>query len=154
DPWVTGNMQVRDLLVHNSGLPEGGGDLMLWPEPNRFTRADILAGLGHIKPKYSFRAGYAYDNLLYVVAGEVAASAGGASYEELMRSQVFVPLGLDCRVGAWKSSVADDIAQPHGHAKGRNVVISADGDEVAEITSAAAGGIQIGRASCRERGQC
>src|SRR5690606_2050767 len=32
DPWVTQNMQVRDLLVHNSGLPEGGGDLMLWPE--------------------------------------------------------------------------------------------------------------------------
>ena len=142
DPWVTRNMQVRDLLVHNSGLPEGGGDLMLWPEPNRFTRADILAGLGHIKPRYSFRAGYAYDNLLYVVAGEVAAAAGGASYEELMRSQVFVPLGLDCRVGAWKSSIDDDIAQPHAQAKGRNVVTSADGDEVAEITSAAAGGIR------------
>ncbi len=142
DPWVTRNMQVQDLLVHNSGLPEGGGDLMLWPEPNRFTRADILAGLGHIKPKYSFRAGYAYDNLLYVVAGEVAAAAGGASYEALMRSQVFVPLGLDCRVGAWKSSAEDDIAQPHGHAKGHNIVVGADGAVVAEITSAAAGGIR------------
>ncbi len=142
DPWVTRNMQVRDLLVHNSGLPEGGGDLMLWPEPNLFTRSDILAGLGHIKPKYSFRAGYAYDNLLYVVAGEVAAAAGGASYEELMRSEVFVPLGLGCRVGAWKSAADDDVAQPHAHDSGRNFVVGADGDKVSEITSAAAGGIR------------
>ncbi|HET9032491.1 MAG TPA: serine hydrolase [Dokdonella sp.] len=141
-PWVTQNMQVRDLLVHNSGLPEGGGDLMLWPEPNQFARADILAGLGHIKPKYSFRAGYAYDNLLYVVAGEVAAAAGGASYEELMRTEVFAPLGLNCRVGAWKAAASDDIAQPHGHDQGRNIVVGADGEAVAEITSAAAGGIR------------
>jgi CubicO group peptidase (beta-lactamase class C family) len=142
DPWVTRNMQVRDLLVHNSGLPEGGGDLMLWPEPNAFTRADILAGLAHIKPAYSFRAGYAYDNLLYVVAGEVAAAAGGASYEELMRREVFVPLGLGCRVGSWRSAPADDVAQPHRRTGDRNVVIGGDGEVVPEITSAAAGGVR------------
>ena len=142
DPWVTRNMQVRDLLVHNSGLPEGGGDLMLWPEPNAFTRADILAGLAHIKPAYSFRAGYAYDNLLYVVAGEVAAAAGGATYEQLMRREVFEPLGLACRVGSWRGAPADDIAQPHMRAGKGNVVIGGDGELVPEITSAAAGGVR------------
>ena len=144
DPWVTRNMQVRDLLVHNSGLPEGGGDLMLWPEPNAFTRADILAGLAHIRPAYSFRSGYAYDNLLYVVAGEVAAAAGGASYEALVRRELFEPLGLACRVGSWRSRDGDDIAQPHMRKDGRNVVLGADGDTVPEITSAAAGGIRCG----------
>ncbi|RYZ69334.1 MAG: class A beta-lactamase-related serine hydrolase, partial [Lysobacteraceae bacterium] len=99
DPWVSREMQVKDLLVHNSGLPEGGGDLMLWPEPNHFTRADIIAGLAHIKPAYSFRSGYAYDNLLYVVAGEVAAAAGGVPYEVLVEREIFQPLGLQrCRV--------------------------------------------------------
>ena len=142
DPWVTRNMQVRDLLVHNSGLPEGGGDLMLWPEPNAFTRADILAGLAHIKPAYGFRAGYAYDNLLYVVAGEVAAAVGAASYEEMVRREVFEPLGLGCRVGSWRSAAGDDVAQPHMRKDGRNVVLGADGERVPEITSAAAGGIR------------
>jgi CubicO group peptidase (beta-lactamase class C family) len=142
DPWVTRNMQVRDLLVHNSGLPEGGGDLMLWPEPNRFTRADILAGLAHIKPKYGFRAGYAYDNLLYVVAGEVAAAAGGASYEELVRREVFEPLGLDCKVGRWRRSQGDNLAQPHDRIDGRNRVVKVDGETIPELTSAAAGGIR------------
>src|SRR6185437_11033179 len=70
DPWVTQNMQVGDLLVHHSGLPEGAGDLMLWPTPNHFTPADVTAGLRYLKPAYSFRAGYAYDNTLYIVAGQ------------------------------------------------------------------------------------
>src|SRR5580765_4825291 len=49
DPWVTRNMQVRDLLIHNSGLPAGAGDLMLWPDPNLFTRADVIHGLRYLK---------------------------------------------------------------------------------------------------------
>ena len=143
DPWVTQQMQVRDLLLHNSGLPEGGGDLMLWPEPNHFTRADILAGLAHIKPAYSFRSGYAYDNLLYVVAGEVAAAAGGASYETLVQREIFQPLGLSrCRVGAWQRDEVDDVAQPHARKDGRNMVVKADTANVDALVSAAAGGIR------------
>jgi CubicO group peptidase (beta-lactamase class C family) len=142
DPWVSENIEVQDLLVHNSGLPEGAGDLMLWPEPNSFTREDIIAGLAHLKPGYGFRSGYAYDNLLYVVAGEVAAAAGGAGYEELVRREVFEPLDLDCRVGEWRSGEVDNVAQPHMQVDGRNVVVRADEDLVPEITSAAAGGIR------------
>jgi CubicO group peptidase (beta-lactamase class C family) len=143
DPWVTREMQVKDLLVHNSGLPEGGGDLMLWPEPNHFTRADIISGLAHIKPVYSFRSGYAYDNLLYVVAGEVAAAAGGAPYEELMRREVFQPLGLSrCRVGEWDRDAVGNVARPHTRSAGRYVVSGDDSAAIPELVSAAAGGIR------------
>lgn len=143
DPWVTQHMLVRDLLVHNSGLPEGGGDLMLWPEPNEFTRADILAGLAHLAPAYGFRSGYAYDNTLYIVAGEVAAAAGGASYEDLVRREVFVPLGLShCRVGRFRLDEAGEVAQPHRRAGDGNVAFNTDAPTVEPISSAAAGGIR------------
>ena len=143
DPWVTAHMTVRDLLVHNSGLPEGGGDLMFWPEPNNFTRDDIVHGLQFIKPEYGFRSGYAYDNLLYVVAGQVAASAGGASYEELVRRELFQPLGLnECRVGEFRIRDAGSVAQPHYLGKSGNVVMREDGDVVPMIASAPAGGIR------------
>jgi CubicO group peptidase (beta-lactamase class C family) len=142
DPWVTQNMLVRDLLVHNSGLREGAGDLMLWPEPNAFTRSDIIAGLAWLKPQISFRSGYAYDNLMYVVAGEVAAVAGGLSYEELVRREVFQPFGLSCRVGEWRRDEVASVAQPHMRKDGHNVVINEDADVVPAITSAAAGGIR------------
>ncbi len=142
DEWVTEHIEVRDLLVHNSGLPEGAGDLMLWPEPNHFTREDIIRGLAFLAPGYGFRSGYAYDNLLYVVAGEVAAAAGAASYEELMRREVFEPLGLDCRVGSWRSDEVANVAQPHVRHDGVNVPVRTDGPVVPAITSAAAGGIR------------
>ena len=143
DPWVTAHMTVSDLLIHNSGLPEGGGDLMLWPEPNLFTRDDIVRGLRHIKPAYGFRSGYAYDNLLYVVAGQVAAAAGGASYEELLRRELFEPLALDgCRVGDFALADAGNVAQPHGRDGGRNVAMRRDAAIVPAIASAPAGGIR------------
>ena len=143
DPWVTTNMTVSDLLVHNSGLPEGGGDLMLWPEPNLFSRDDIVHGLRHIKPAYGFRAGYAYDNLLYVVAGQVAAAAGGASYETLVRHELFEPLGLDgCRVGEFSLADAGSVAQPHTRSGTGNVLTRRDPDLVPAIASAPAGGIR------------
>ena len=145
DPWVTQHMTVSDLLVHNSGLPEGGGDLMLWPEPNKFSRDDIVHGLRHIKPAYGFRAGYAYDNLLYVVAGQVAAAAGGASYEELVRRELFEPLGLDgCRVGEFSLAGAGSVAQPHTRVGDRNEAMRRDGEVVPAIASAPAGGIRCG----------
>jgi CubicO group peptidase (beta-lactamase class C family) len=143
DPWVTQHMTVRDLLVHDSGLPEGGGDLMLWPEPNLFDRGDIVHGLRYIKPAYGFRAGYAYDNLLYVVAGQVAAAAGGGSYEEVVRRELFQPLGLDdCRVGEFALADAGSVAQPHMRDDGRNVPMREDPAVVPAIASAPAGGIR------------
>ena len=99
DSWVTQQMQVRDLLLHNSGLREGAGDLMFWPEPNLFTRADVIAGVAHHKPEHSFRSHYDYDNTMYVVAGEVAAAAASTTYEELVRRELFEPLQMSgCRV--------------------------------------------------------
>nr|WP_202626841.1 serine hydrolase domain-containing protein [Steroidobacter agaridevorans] len=143
DPWVTQQIQVRDLLIHNTGLREGAGDLMLWPTPNNFTRADILAGLAHLKPQQSFRSQYAYDNLMYVVAGEVAAAAGGASYEELMRREIFEPLGMTrCQVGAWDRDLVGNVAQPHMRQGDGNVPIRADGERIPVDTAAAAGGIR------------
>ncbi len=143
DPWVTAHMTVSDLLVHNSGLPEGGGDLMLWPEPNKFSRDDIVHGLQFIKPAYGFRAGYAYDNLLYVVAGHVAAAAGGTSYEELVRRELFQPLELnECRVGEFRMADAGSVAQPHYRGKLGNIAMRQDGEMVPMIASAPAGGIR------------
>jgi CubicO group peptidase (beta-lactamase class C family) len=143
DPWVTQQIQVRDLLIHNTGLREGAGDLMLWPEPNNFNRADILAGLAHLKPQQSFRSQYAYDNLMYVVAGEVAAAAGGASYEELMRREIFEPLGMTrCQVGAWDREAIGNVAQPHMRQGDSNVPIRGDGKRIPLDTAAAAGGIR------------
>jgi CubicO group peptidase (beta-lactamase class C family)/microsomal dipeptidase-like Zn-dependent dipeptidase len=143
EPWITREMRVRDLLIHNSGLREGAGDLMLWPEPNEFTRADIIAGIQHLKPVHSFRSRYDYDNLMYVVAGEVAAAAGGASYEQLLRREVFDAVGMTrCQVGEFDRDAVGNVAQPHMWEGDRNLAYNRDGPTIPEISSAAAGGVR------------
>jgi CubicO group peptidase (beta-lactamase class C family) len=143
DPWVTANMQVGDLLVHHSGLPEGAGDLMLWPDPNHFTPRDVVRGLRYLKPAYSFRAGYAYDNTLYIVAGQVAAAAGGAPYPALMRREVFQPLGMSrCQIGTWNRDQVGNVARPHILQDGRYVAEPASGSIVHPAAMDAAGGVR------------
>jgi CubicO group peptidase (beta-lactamase class C family) len=68
DPFVTHELTVRDLLVHRSGLGLGAGDLLWWP-PSTYDRKEIARRLRFIKPATSFRSAYAYDNVLYLVAG-------------------------------------------------------------------------------------
>ena len=70
DPWVTREMTIRDLLVHRSGLGLGAGDLLFVPRSN-LSRAETVRRLRNIRPATSFRSGYAYDNVLYVAAGQL-----------------------------------------------------------------------------------
>src|SRR5699024_4147235 len=146
DPWVTGHMRVGDLVAHHSGMRRYAGDLMLWPTPNQFTPADVIHGLRYIKPVYAYSSGYSYDNVLFVVAGQVAARAGGASYADLMRREVFRPLGMTrCQIGTWNRKKVGNVALPHTRRDGKNVVIDGDGipgDVIHPLTMDAAGGVR------------
>jgi CubicO group peptidase (beta-lactamase class C family) len=93
DPWVTRQITVRDLLVHRSGLGLGAGDLMFWP-PTDFTRPELVERLRYIPPATSFRSAYAYDNVLYPVAGEVIAAVSGSSWEDFVRTRILLPAGM------------------------------------------------------------
>ncbi|HST45036.1 MAG TPA: serine hydrolase [Luteimonas sp.] len=115
DPWVTREMTVRDLLTHRSGLGLGAGDLLYVPRTTR-SRADVVRALRHIAPATSFRSGYAYDNILYVVAGELTAKVSGLSWESFVRDRVFRAAGMDDSV----TDEADRFANPnraHPHAR-------------------------------------
>ncbi len=93
DPWVTRQLTVRDLLVHRSGLGLGAGDLMFWP-PTTFSRKELVERLRYIPPATSFRSAYAYDNVLYPVAGEVIAAVSGMSWEDFVRTRILEPAGM------------------------------------------------------------
>ncbi|MFT3762078.1 MAG: serine hydrolase domain-containing protein [Pseudoxanthomonas sp.] len=113
DPWVTREMTVRDLLAHRSGLGLGAGDLLFIPRSSR-SRADIVRALRNIKPATSFRSAYAYDNILYIVAGELVAAVSGQSWESFVRDRIFKPLGMKTAVSDENDRfAAANRAQPH-----------------------------------------
>jgi CubicO group peptidase (beta-lactamase class C family) len=86
-------MTLRDLLVHHSGLGLGAGDLMYVPRGS-LSRTEIVRRLRFIKPARSFRSGYAYDNILYIVAGHVIDVVSGQPYEDYVREHLFKPAGM------------------------------------------------------------
>jgi CubicO group peptidase (beta-lactamase class C family) len=113
DPWVTRELIVRDTLSHRSGLGLGAGDLLFWPDTDR-TREDVLRQSRFIRPASSLRSRYAYNNLMFVVAGEVVRAAGGVSYDEFVRSRIFGPLGMgDTRFGNDGLPRDANLASPH-----------------------------------------
>jgi CubicO group peptidase (beta-lactamase class C family) len=93
DPYVTREMTVRDLLVHRSGLGLGAGDLLLWPE-STYTRNEIVRHLRFVPLARSFRSAYAYDNMLYIAAGEIIEAVGGKPWEEFIAERIFRKVGM------------------------------------------------------------
>jgi CubicO group peptidase (beta-lactamase class C family) len=118
DPYVTRELSVRDLLVHRSGLGLGAGDLLWWP-PSTYNRKEIARRLRHIRPATSFRTAYAYDNVLYLVAGEVIEAVSGQSWEEFVSSRILAKVGMttsDVRHSA--AGAAGNVATPHARVDG------------------------------------
>jgi len=93
--YVTEDFNIKDLLTHRSGMGLGAGDLMLWPDSSTFTKEEIIHNLRYLKQTSSFRTKYDYDNLLYLVAGEVVARVSGRSWEEFVEQRIMQPLGME-----------------------------------------------------------
>ncbi|MBN2206263.1 MAG: serine hydrolase, partial [Candidatus Aminicenantes bacterium] len=94
DPYVTRELTVRDLLVHRSGLGLGAGDLLIWP-PSNLSRTEIVRRLRHVPLRTSFRNAYAYDNVLFLAAGEVIRAVSGKTWEEFVTERILKKTGMD-----------------------------------------------------------
>ncbi len=117
DPWVTREITVRDLLVHRSGLGLGAGDLLWWPA-STYTRKEIVQRLRFIKPATSFRSAYAYDNVLYQVAGELIEAVSGQRWEEFMTSRILAKVGMTQSNVSHADMSGPDVATTHAEVNG------------------------------------
>ncbi|MFW7268519.1 serine hydrolase [Gluconacetobacter sp. Hr-1-5] len=93
DPSITRDFRVSDLLTHHSGMGLGAGDLMLFSH-STLTRPEILAGLPFMPFTAPFRTQFAYNNLLYVVAGALVERLTGQSWEEIVQKRLIDAAGL------------------------------------------------------------
>ncbi len=123
DPYVSHEMTIRDLLTHRSGMGLGEGDLLFWPHTT-YTREEIIYKLRFMKPASSFRSHYAYDNLLYMTAGQIIPAVTGISWDDYIREHIFAPLGMShSNVTNANIKVGDDRAYPHSRMEGKLKVI-------------------------------
>lgn len=142
DPHATEMMSVRDLLVHRSGLALGAGDLMQFPQTDH-SRDEIYRALRYLPLERGFRSGYAYDNILYLVAGLLLERVGGRPYEAFVTDRLLRPLGMSGSVANRTLLRTADVAARHARLgppiRGIGPLQRVEADEAATI--APAGGI-------------
>lgn len=102
------------LLTHRSGAPENGNDYGKQKAPvteQRLTYMDsVLAKCPSSAPGAQFR----YSNAGYIIAGAMLERRGEAAWEELMRREIFKPLGMTS-AGFGPPCSAHSNDQPWGH---------------------------------------
>jgi CubicO group peptidase (beta-lactamase class C family) len=90
DPYVARELTIRDLLTHRSGLSRGD---FMWYATD-YDRGEILRRVRFLKPTWSMRARYGYQNIMYLAAGQAVAKVAGTSWDNVLRERIFVPLGM------------------------------------------------------------
>jgi hypothetical protein len=118
-------MTVRDLLTHRSGLGLGAGDLLWWPTTN-FSTDEIIHKLRYIRPATSFRSSYAYDNLLYIVAGKIVAAKSGKTWGETIHERILAPVGMASTTTSLVENAGNpDVANAHSKINDRIAAVKA-----------------------------
>ena len=110
DPYATREVTVRDLLTHRAGL--GNADY-LW-DLSDLPTAEIMSRVRLVKPAYSMRSSFIYQNVMYMMAGEVIRAASGMPWEKFVETRIFQPIGMKSSVPSLSLVPAGaNAASPH-----------------------------------------
>ncbi len=116
DPVASERLTPRDLVTHRSGLPRH--DLVWYASP--LSRRDLVSRLEHLEASADLRARWQYQNLMFMTAGHLAGEVAGTTWEELVRTRLFVPLGMtSSNFSVEDSKRAADFARPHKEVDGK-----------------------------------
>ena len=119
DPYVTRELRIRDLLIHNSGV---GNTDVLWSYMD-ISREEVLQRMRLVEPSYSFRSSFIYQNIFYLAAGQVIEKVSGQPWEEFIKQRVFTPLGMNRTVPFLKNITDPNKTKPHMLVEGKTIVI-------------------------------
>lgn len=140
DPYLTHEVTIKDLVTHRTGLGLGQGDLMFFPEGGSLTVKDIVHNVRYLKPENRFRSTLDYNNIMFIVAGEVITRISGLSWEEFIEQRILKPVGMNNSYGSYnhaKKTGVTNIIDAHAPVDGKAVMVPHDWNETAN----AAGGI-------------
>jgi CubicO group peptidase (beta-lactamase class C family) len=110
DAVANEGVTLRDALSHRSGIARGE---LAWLGSGA-SREEVLHRVRFLKPESPFRSRYSYQNMMFLAAGQAAGKAAGASWDDLVRQRIFVPLGMTSTVASSRGLANPNVAAPHG----------------------------------------
>ncbi|MEZ5424983.1 MAG: serine hydrolase [Pyrinomonadaceae bacterium] len=133
-PYVTEDLTIRDLVSHRVGLDTFSGDL-LWYETT-YSTDEVLRRLQYLKPVRGFRAGFGYQNLMFMAAGRIIEKVSGKSWGEFVKERILRPIGMNRTTTSIKD-IKDNAAFPHNESGGKGMHVLHRGN--VDSAAAAAG---------------
>jgi CubicO group peptidase (beta-lactamase class C family) len=110
DPAATRAIRVRDLVSHGTGYQD---DHRLW-HGRGGTTAQVARRAEQLRAVAEPGTAFHYNNVMYVVAGEVLEAASGDSWDALVRDRLFAPLGMErSTTSVAELASRDNVASPH-----------------------------------------
>ena len=133
DPYLTREITVRDLLTHRAGL--GNADYLWYGQTTE--PQEILRRVRLLEASYSLRSSFIYQNVMYAAAGAVVEAVSGQSWEQMMRTRLFEPLGMRRSIATAATLARQpNVAMPHDIIDGElRVIENATVDGVAPAGS-------------------
>ena len=126
------SVTVTQLLNHTAGLPTLTDDKDLPPvlaliKPAKDVRAErlLVARKYLFEPPASKIGEFEYSNLGFMIAGAIAEAHTGKSWEELVRTQIFAPLGIR-HAGFGVPGKRTKTKQPWGHKEAGGKLVALD----------------------------
>lgn len=113
DPYVTDNMQVIDVMTHSTGI---GGQVGTYFPNLGYDREDCFKMLALLKPAYSFRGDYQYNNSTFLIAEKIIEKVTGKSWEQNLQERVFDKAGMkSSSANAEGFAASKNVATPHDY---------------------------------------
>ena len=110
DPYSTRELTVADLLSHRSGLARGD---LLW-YASEYDRNEVLRRVRYLKPSWSLRARFGYQNIMFLAAGQIIPSVTGKTWDDFLRERIFMPLNMKSTSTSIKAFAGNNnVATPH-----------------------------------------
>lgn len=119
DPYVTRELKIRDLLIHDSGV---GNTDVLWSYMD-IPSEEVLQRMRLVEPSYSLRSSFIYQNIFYLAAGQVIEKVSGQPWEDFIKQRLFLPLGMNRTVPFLKKITDLNKTKPHMVVDGKTMVI-------------------------------
>ena len=91
DIYTTSQARVVDLLTHNLGI-KNTDKIWVW---DSLSTPEAMKRYSHAKTVYPLRGGFSYQNMMYIVAGEVITRVSGMDWTQFIQSRIFEPLKMN-----------------------------------------------------------
>ena len=91
DQEAAARITIRDLLAHRSGLNRTDFAMVT----GLLNREELIKVAGMAKPTAKLGEKFQYQNIMYAAAGEVVAKAENSTWDKLIATRIFKPLGMN-----------------------------------------------------------